>query len=318
MTLTDYFLEIVCQNQAYQYYKINDSIYLKPKEEFRYFSPTIFIKNVNALELGLRRYLSIIKSGIHPFHTPDYKHDLQNLFFQTIRCLSNDNALNFTEYLNRYCDFITDKTFQEFTNRTIIGKLDDIIIHCKNKEAYYNMETPYVMHFDVEVPGLQFEMPLIRYGISQNICYLYAIQRKKKYNLKNKRLYKMNSYFNALNKSIKNFRNVPPTMIASVIFFLNLLNQKNIDTIIAYDFLTRRYGFYPDVTNEEERNRIQTSATNQFLHVLLRIADQIDGVDITRYPLDCDSALELKINNELTSSNDLARRLLISTRQVTK
>ena len=203
-----------------------------------------------------------------------------------------------------------DCNFNEIDYSLWLGKIDEYNIYARQCEEYYGSETPYTMHFFAEVPGFKFEMPLIRYGIvEENVAYIYSIQRKRLYKNNYPKIKEINTLFNDANSGVKHNRNITPSMLCSLVLFIGMLQNKNINQILVDGFLTRRYGYYNGVNEEEQREKISYNSIDKFFKLFIRLVDQFEGIEITAYPLDIDSNFHISIDKNIWSSNKLLNQL---------
>ncbi len=138
-----------------------------------------------------------------------------------------------------------------------------------NKMQSLRQETPYFMEisFEKELNGklLTYHLPKISYGISEDTCYIYAVQNdisnsdltsedKKYHSMINRALYELNDgvYENETDdykdykegrstEFAENISDVSPSAIMALSIFLNTLSSNNIDKIKVVPFLPIRY-----------------------------------------------------------------------------
>ncbi len=311
MELTGLLLEIINQSDGYTVKKIgiNGALFI-PNIEQQYYMPNLVVKDLEELESALAEYITVINSSSLLFYKINDRHKIRNYLFYLIKSLSNTDCQDFNAYIRRFTTYLKDYKFNDLNYSRKIGKIDKYNLFARRCEEYYGSETPFTMHYYVEIPGFKFEMPLIRYGISdENKAYIYSVQRKKLYNNNNCRIKAINKVFNGVNKGVRNNRNVTPTMLCSLTIFMGMLKSQGVTNIKADGFLTRRYGYFYGVTEEEQRNEIQHNAIDKFNKLFLRLSDQFDGIGIQAYPLDIDSYFHLAISDMVASKNDLLNNL---------
>ncbi len=145
----------------------------------------------------------------------------------------------------------------------------DSNIIISNKMQSLRQETPYFMEirFEKELNGklLKYSLPRISYGISNDTCYIYAVQNevikddldsedKKYHNMINRALYELNDgvYENETDdykdykegrstEFAENISDVSPSAIMALSIFLNTLSSNNINKIKVVPFLPIRY-----------------------------------------------------------------------------
>ena len=206
----------------------------------------------------------------------------------------------------------------------MLDKENEIFV--RRTEEYYGAETPFVMRFYIRNKHIEYELPLIRYGIAgkpdNQTAYIYMVQRKKKYgDAQLQHTKEIDKIINQVNSGVKSMRNVTPSMIFVSTLFVGMLQREGINTIVIPDFLPRRYAHFHNVSTEEQRDDIQRHATNKFLEIFLRLGEQLDGFTITALPNDIDSFMHVKLGQiqngiftpqKLDSKNAFLRRMYLT------
>ncbi len=236
--------------------------------------------------------------------------DADYFFYWLIKNMTNSDAENVVGYVNRYADFTADKTFEGlYGTPAFMGSLNDIAFLAMNVDEYEaGLETPYLMLFWAEKNGASSVLPFIRYGIENTekgkTAYIYAIQRRKDENAFETELdQQLDRVFAGANASVKEHRNITPSMVCMMAAFLGMLKAKGVKEIKAPDVVLRRWGDFWQTKTEEESIRIQSNATNKFLISFLRLSNQFDGLDVTAFPNDIDSFMHLKIGKDVSTTN---------------
>ncbi len=310
MHLTTLFLTEICKYGEYNYTFEDEKIILIPREDQQYFMPNLIITNVLDFERVLNEYIETIRKTSLSFYRLDSNHQIQDYLFYLIKSLSNDDCQDLISYIKRFIQFLEDKSFSDFNHMKQIGTVSSYDVMARKCEEYYGSETPFTIHYYLEKPGLRIEMPLIRYGISSDkIAYIYSIQRKKIYNNKNCRIKSINTLFNEVNKSIKENRNITPSMLCSLTIFLGMLQSEGINYIKADGFLTRRYGYFEGITEDEKRDLILHNSIDKFFKTFIRLSIQLNNVNISAYPFDIDSYMHIKLEENISSDNILLNDL---------
>lgn len=200
------------------------------------------------------------------------------------------------EFLKRRIDFFQNKLF-DFDEKLFGSNIDfSNLIGDKNKTAieYVNgsninvkvtrqdirMETPFLFtpYFEKNIDGIleNYMLPSISYGISNDECYIYAIQDKRK-NAPSSYEKKLSRIFYGLNKDIEdenvnleslvekinedgdlyiegedeNIGGVSPSSIISLTIFLSLLKSYGIDKVKVISLLPLRYNSKEDAFNKK-------------------------------------------------------------------
>lgn len=284
----------------------NGVVFIPPKSKY-FYMPRIVVNDLVRLKEALDNYISAVSDTDIKSTKMDEKHDVPYFLFCLIKNLSNYDYNNFEEYIERYTEFIRDKTFSEYNQKTKIGMLDERnSILVRRTEEYYGSETPYVMKTFIKNSHIEYELPLIRYGISgsknDKTAYVYMVQRKRQYG-ESKFAKEIDKLINQVNRGVKNMRDVTPSMIYVSALFVGMLQHAGINNIIVPDFLPRRYAHFQNVTSEEQRDNIQYHATDKFLKIFLRLEEQLEGFKITTLPNDIDSSMHISVPHKLKSRN---------------
>lgn len=207
--------------------------------------PVITVKNKEL-------FYSYIKQFISLFNLSQEEDILKKLVY-LFSNLSFSDFNNIESYVKRNIDFVQNRLFE---NKNI--PFLDQQIEISTKEYY--QESPYCFTLNITNCVDKYELPIISYGISNNICYIFAIQDKNldknnSYNKKIKRLlYKINSGVYAVEsveyKDYKekdssyypeNISDVSPSAILSLSIFLKQLSDLGITKVKVVPFLPIRY-----------------------------------------------------------------------------
>lgn len=198
------------------------------------------------------------------------------------------------------------------------------------KDEIFN-ETPYQMHIRlINEEGLEFNFPDVKFGISDNTLYIYAIQNKEiqknSFTKKvNRLLYKANEGFNEQEDlpeiyGIGNLKDISVSFLVALNICLSYFKNLGIDKVIASSILLPRWNAkriaidkryknnekYEVLINEQER--IQSNLTEKFLRTFLRLKIHYEGIEVLAYPFDIDSNLHLDISNMDIANNDLLQQ----------
>ncbi|MBP3635186.1 MAG: hypothetical protein J6J17_01830 [Bacilli bacterium] len=224
--------------------------------------------------------------------------------------------------------YLTDIDFLEYSNIEYEIKLNNPIL-----------ETPYSFSSYIvrdRSNNEVFKLPEIFYGISEGICYIYAIQRIEKVQ-KNEYTKKVNRILYRVNKEIyddyalDNIKDVTPSALVSLTIFIKKLKEININDIRVIDYMPIRYKakekaidyrvnkFKDKVSQEEfrkieesakeEHYNIQTNITDKFMRNFRRLEYQLGDVHIVNFPKDVDSMMHIRINNNTINNDNILNRL---------
>lgn len=156
-------------------------------------------------------------------------------------------------YIKRNIDFVKNRLLE---NKSI--PFLDQTIDITTKEYY--QESPYCFASNITNGTDYYELPIISYGISEGVCYIFAVQDKNldkssSYSKRIKRLlYKINSDVYSFESSEykeykqnqsdyypENISDVSPSAVLSLSVFLKQLTQLGITKVKVVPFLPIRY-----------------------------------------------------------------------------
>ncbi len=241
---------------------------------------------------------------------PAYAKDVDAPYLLTwlVKNMTNSDCENPIDHVDRYADFVADKTFENFRTPARLGKIGDAVFYTVNTEEYEaGLETSDLFLFFAENGHETSLLPFIRYGIEKTAsgptAYVYAIQKREvvqdDFNEELKRVYAK------ANSGVKEHRNIQPSMLCVLATFSGMLSAKGVEDLKVPDFIVRRWGEFWDSHTDESDISIQTNATNKFLFTFQRLDNQFEGIDVVAYPNDIDSFMHLKISPEAYSNNDM-------------
>ncbi len=217
------------------------------------------------------------------------------------------------EYLKVRINFLKEN--YEETEKNLcsnVSTLNNSSIYYKISKQSLMLETPYECQFRITDGENNYFSPTISFGISNDCCYVYAIQNIKnqnndylesidqiiKENLKNDYIINkedMSSYFK------KNMRNVSPNFVFFLYLFIIKLKQIGIDKVKIVPFLPIRYydkeksnEFKANVIgkSEEEKKEILIKLSNEQKKIQLNLTNKfvnnIQKLECLTEMLDCD------------------------------
>ena len=194
------------------------------------------------------------------------------------------------QYLEKCMKFFNDKTLSQYHNTTIsdsIKSLENSIIVVTNTKETYGYETPYAFHISIKNADLEYNLPIINYGISDNTCYIYSIQNKKT-NIENTFNKKIKRTLNKVNSGLENdtgyetkdtILGTTPSFITAMAIFFKILKRNNIDNIRVVTFLPDRY-MEKLATSEYDADEIQHNLTEKLILLFYRLQHHIEKIDI--------------------------------------
>ncbi len=263
--------------------RIGKSVEIVPRIHEEYM-PAINIKDVDVFERNLKKYLEAIKYTDIKSTVIDDRHTERYFLFNIWKNATVSDFQNPEKFILRYTNFIKDQTFSEFDELTSIGNFAGSMVMAQRCQDDYGFETPYIMHLSLTDGKHIYNLPWIRYGITQNrfgekLAYIYAIQRMEPSNTEEYGS-KMQKAVNGVNTGVKERRNITPNFIAALGIFMGMLEGEGVKVIKAPDFLIGRYGRFSNATTQEEIDKIQKNLTENFFRNFLRLDDQLENFKI--------------------------------------
>ena len=296
--------------------------------------PTLIINNEPLFKKVLNEYIDEARS----FYLPDYFNETgvnndeidKYLFSMLWSNATVDDFTNPIPFIKRRINFIKDKTFDEFNQKKIIGdkKIFDYNVSLINQKKGLLNETPKSLLFTLEKDGYTYKLPRIFYGIENETCYIYAIQKdrntddinksnKENYKFLNRVFYKINSGYNKSEeeKEIDDITDITPSFIIVLTLFVSLLNKYNINKLVVNDYLPIRYinkvlqaksiiknmnaeGDSELLKDEENKiNSIQYNLTNKFIRNFKRLEYHFENINFLSLPFELGSNSIVKIDD---------------------
>ena len=325
----------------------NKTIEAKKTDDGRYLIPRLVIKNKNNfnkllteyLALARKKYdLSIYQDELTFADVENYEQVINKIILTTLWANATyDDFSESEEFLRKQIAFLKDETFSEYEEPTIIGYSETLggYVEVENVQETILNETPNSLKISVIEPETneRYTFPLVRYGIEDNKCYIYAVQKNKRYDEENKfkkkvnrRLFQIGENFDTKNDTYENYgegnlKDVSASFVVASNIALGLLASKGITDIVVPSILIERWNAketgiivkskreensqeYID-SNKEEHNKIQNNLTEKLLRTFLRIVSHNKTFNVTAYPFDIDSSLHIKTSEELDCNNTL-------------
>ena len=284
----------------------------------------LIIKNEDTFFEKLESYVKL--SLIHynkDFNYINVKHIITMMFSN----ISNYDTYDLENFLDIHIKFLEQSKL--FKNKSKYIN-DDIgyLVSSISKQSM-NQETPFCFKSRFEKDDTYYNLPRISFGISDDICYIYAVQNKDKnvvtdYNLEYVNIVKNN--IRKVNKSINKYRNVTPSFVVSLATFINEMKKcginkfvavtnlplrvQNRDTVTKHKIETKSFTlkeeelekFKEDLTKNNIRNNNQ--ATKGFENLINRIKIHFyDSMNII--PSDIDGRIYFEIEDLITKSEFL-------------
>ena len=325
----------------------NKTIEAKKDDNGRYLIPTLIIKNKERFNKLLIDYLNLAKSkydltkyyeALDFSEIKNHEQVINKIVLTTLWANATyDDFSESEEFIKRQIAFLKDDTFSKYNEPTIIGYSEMLggYVEIENIFEPILNETPTSLKISLIEPETneRYTFPLVRYGIEDDKCYIYAVQKNKKFDEENsfkkkvnRRLFKIGENFDAKNDTYENYKqgnlkDVSASFVVASNIALGLLSSEGINDIVIPSILIERWNAketnilvrsereknseeYID-TNKDEHDQIQSNLTEKLLRTFLRIVSHNKTFEVSSYPFDIDSSLHIKTSPELDCNNSL-------------
>lgn len=325
----------------------NKTIEVKTDKDGRYLIPTLVIKNKESFNKLLTEYLTLARTKYdltkyyETFEFSDiknYEQVINKLVLTTLWANATyDDFSDSEEFLRKQISFLKDNTFSEYNGPTIIGYSEMLggYVEIENISEPILNETPNSLKISLIEPETneKYTFPLVRYGIKDGKCYIYAVQKNKKFDIDNnfkkkvnRRLFKIGENFDTKNDTYENYKegnlkDVSASFVVASNIALGLLSSKGINDIVVPSILIERWNAKEKniivrsgrekepqeyiETNKDEHNEIQRNLTEKLLRTFLRIVSHNNTFEVMAYPFDIDSSLHIRTSPEIDCNNSL-------------
>ncbi len=325
----------------------NKTIEGKKDDDGRYLIPTLVIKNKENFNKLLTEYLALAKTkydltkyyeALEFDDIENPEHIINKLVLTTLWANATyDDFSDSEEFLRKQILFLKDNTFSEYNEPTIIGYSEMLggYLEIENIPEPILNETPTSLKISLIEPETneRYTFPLVRYGIKDDKCYIYAVQKNKKFDVDNnfkkkvnRRLFKIGENFDTKNDTYENnkegnLKDVSASFVVASNIVLGLLSSKGINDIVVPSILIERWNAKEKnivlrskkeekpkeyiETNKDEHNGIQSNLTEKLLRTFLRIVSHNNTFEVIAYPFDIDSSLHIRTCSELDCNNSL-------------
>lgn len=325
----------------------NKIIEAKKSAKGRYLIPTLVIKNKERFNKLLTNYLNLAKSkydltkyyeALDFSDIKNHEQVINKIVLTTLWANATyDDFSESEEFIKRQIAFLKDDTFSKYNEPTIIGYSEMLggYVEIENISEPILNETPTSLKISLIEPETneRYTFPLVRYGIEDGKCYIYAVQKNKKFDEENsfkkkvnRRLFKIGENFDTKNDTYENYKegnlkDVSASFVVASNIALGLLSSEGINDIVIPSILIERWNAketnilvrsereenseeYID-TNKDEHDQIQSNLTEKLLRTFLRIVSHNKTFEVASYPFDIDSSLHIKTSPELDCNNSL-------------
>lgn len=288
----------------------NNQAHIIPRLEERYYKPIITIKDINYFRVLLMEYVTAINEFNikHQTMLKDYQ-DLSYIFNILLFNLTASDCDDLSIFLEKRISFLQDDHFNDYENSTYIFSHENTTFTAKREIEEFGLETPFIMLFQMNVNGNNYDLPLIRYAIDdKGVCYIYAVQIGRGRVCQNQNP-EYKNVVNKVNQGIKENRDISPSFVLVFAMFLKMLKSQNINKIMIPIFLFNRYRKYYKANTVIKSNAILERMIHNITTLVNRADCQIEGFNVKAYPLDIDDYYHIDIM-DLRSENQMIKKLL--------
>ena len=325
----------------------NKTIEAKKDDDGRYLIPTLVIKNKESFNKLLTEYLTLARTkydltkyyeALEFSDIKNHEQVINKLILTTLWANATyDDFSDSEEFLRKQISFLKDNTFSEYNEPTIIVYSEMLggYVEIENISEPILNETPNSLKISLVEPETneKYTFPLVRYGIKDGKCYIYAVQKNKKFDIDNnfkkkvnRKLFKIGENFDTKNDTYENYKegnlkDVSASFVVASNIALGLLSSKGINDIVVPSILIERWNAKEKniivrsgreenkeeyiETNKDEHNEIQRNLTEKLLRTFLRIISHNNTFEVMSYPFDIDSSLHIRTSPELDCNNSL-------------
>lgn len=287
--------------------------------------PTLVIKNKDAFDELLTTYVKMAMNYYDDSNfcseILDYKlFDNKNMICKEkaiiVHLLANMTYEDFNDpvrFLEKRIDFINNYSYENID----LGHSEilDCDLSLNVTKDTINNETPCQIIVTASNGQDSYEFPSVKFGISGDKVYIYAIQRKEEVhnNLEkkiNRKLYKVGEGF--VDENIEeNPKDITASFLVVLNMAINYLKSIGYKKIVVPSVLIVRANSKQLITdrkkmsNEERKEReineelIQVNLTNKLIRTFLRLACHYNNIDIESFPYEMDSSLHIEINDSV-------------------
>ena len=309
-----FFFDEINKKGKYNVFIDGSNAYIRPRIEEEYYKPIIKIKDINEFKIVLLKYIKILTQFYSKYNVKKEYHGLSYFFNNLLFNMTYSDAEDLTKYIYKRISFFQNEEFAEYVNRTLICEVGDVSFYAKRVTEECGLETPFILIFEMEIGGITYPLPLIRYAFdNNNVCHLFTIQFGKNRDF-DCTIQEYKNIVNKVNNGVKKYRNVSPSFVLSFTLFIKMLQEKEIQNIIVPSFLFSRYRHYFGAKSLEKSDLMLNRILDNFVTLLQRMEYEINDFNITSYLEEIDSYTHIKLGN-LTSKNNLVRSIISNNNQ---
>lgn len=307
--ILEYFFKEVKEKGKYEIKIDNNSAYIIPREEEKYYKPVIIIPDTDYFRILIMEYINSINDFNKRNNSELEAHQgLSYVMNIMLFNLTPSDAEDLNKFLETRISFLKDNKLSEYEKPKKVFEYEDATFYAQREVEDFGLETPYIMTFSMEEENNSFQMPIIRYGFAEDgTCYIYAVQigRKRTCDTTNPNYKKI---VNKVNQGVKENRDISPSFVLILAMFIKILSENGIKKIVIPDYLFSRYKKYYHANTTNKSDEILSRMFHSIIGLVDRMNTQIEGVDIKSYPLDADSYYHIELK-ELKSNNKILQKL---------
>ena len=331
--------------EAYFYYNIIFSTRIVDKdvtvvEENELLVPKLIINDKERFDSLLIDYVETAKEFYkdNNFETNDEKNIIKSIIASLFSNATLEDFNNPCLFLKKRIDFFNNVKEENYE----LGYSNNLsaTITMKIEKDYIYNETPYQFVLEaVDDNGDIYYFPHIKFGISDDTAYIYAIQNEK--NLVNSKkisraLYKIGEGFDSKEDNYNkyeegNLMDVTSSFLIALNILVAYLNKNNINKINIPSILIERWNAkeranqikaYLNIIDSdtyesysEKHISIQKNLTEKLIRTFLRLKEHHPNIEIESLPMEGDSMLRLNVHNLDECNNKLlneTKNLIIS------
>lgn len=218
-------------------------------------TPVLNVNNKDLFYSRIKEYVELFYDDISYKYTEQKTAYIKRMIALLFANMSINDFNDPCQYIKKAIDFKKNPTLQ---NKDIYLPIFESVLSINVRK--YNMETPYCFETNLISDKEQYLLPIISYGISEDTCYIYAIQdfnehKKTPYHDKTKRmLYKLNKGVmdnesneykeykdGIINYYPENISDVSPSAVLALTIFLNEIEKIGINKVKVIPYLPVRY-----------------------------------------------------------------------------
>lgn len=228
-----------------------------------------------------------------------------------------DEMKDLEQFLCRYINYLNDNVLvnKKGLKQTSIGNLNYEV----SKQSI-QQETPYCFksYFEKETDSqlAKYSLPRISFGISDDVCYIYAIQNKDtKINTNSIYNLEVRNKFRTINSGIKKYRNVTPSFVVALSLFISFLKENNISKVSVVTPLPLRQMNRELVTNyriqfETKRAILTSDNLENFKKEIINKKLENDYNATVKF-INCFNRLKTHFDSIYLSNNKLSNEMII-------